>query len=373
MRAGRGKHGTDILLGALGDPGGTVALGPVEWDLLLRVARGSRLLGRLAVCLEEEGLLERLPPRVVEHFRAARVFVDYRQRMARWEINRILKALEGLDVPLVLLKGSAYILAGLPAARGRLLSDVDLMVPSTALERVEETLLASGWEGVKLEEYDQRYYRTWMHELPPLRHPDRGLEVDIHHTISPLTSRLNPNPEKLFSDSIPLQDGRLRVLQPVDMVLHSAVHLFYDGELINGLRDLVDLSDLFGHFGGREAFWETLVRRAFEQDLGRPLFYAMRYTRRLLGTDIPDTAMTAIRSGAPSAAVLQLMDRLVMQAMVPDHPDFPQRRTGVARWLLYVRSHWLRMPPVLLLKHLGRKLAMRWRRRQPLSDTAPQP
>ena len=154
MRAVKGKHGTEILLGALGDPGGTVSLGLVEWDLLLRVARGNRLLGRLAVCLEEEGLLERLPPKVVEHLRAARVFVDYRQRMARWEVNRMLQVLEGLDVPLVLLKGSAYILAGLPAARGRLLSDVDFMVPSTALERVEETLLASGWEGVKLEEYD---------------------------------------------------------------------------------------------------------------------------------------------------------------------------------------------------------------------------
>jgi len=367
MSIGRdpGKQGANILLRALGDPASTISLGVEDWDLLLRLARATRLLGRLAVCIEEQGLLAQVPPRVVDHFSAARVFVDHHQRMARWEISCILKALDGLDVPIALLKGSAYILAGLPPARGRLLSDVDLLVPVALLEQVEKTLLDKGWESVKLEEYDQRYYRTWMHELPPLRHPDRGLEVDIHHTISPLTSRLNPDPEKLLLDSISLADERLRVLQPVDMVLHSAVHLFYDGEFINGLRDLVDLADLFGYFGTRAGFWDELIQRAREQDLQRPLFYALRYVQRLLGTDIPASVLTAIDAVAPPRLILYLMDRLIMWVMVPDHPDFPQYRTAVAQWLLYVRSHWLRMPPGLLLKHLAHKQIIRWKRRKP--------
>ncbi len=359
------KHGAEILLTALRDPEHAAGLGVEAWDLLLRVAWHTRLLGRLAVVMDEMGLTSQLPAEVLDHFAAARVFVSHRQRAARWEINRVLAALRDSEVVLVLLKGSAYILAELPPARGRLLSDVDLLVPAASLDRVEQTLLGSGWESVKLEEYDQRYYRTWMHELPPLRHPERGLEVDIHHTISPLTSRLNPDPEKLFRDSIPLADSRLRVLQPVDMVLHSAVHLFYDGEFINGLRDLVDLTDMFGHFGARSMIWDDLVQRAREQDLQRPLFYAMRYTQRLLGADIPATAMTDIGTGAPPRIILRLMDRLIAWAMIPDHPDFPQRSTAIVKWLLYVRSHWLRMPPGLLLKHLVRKQIMRWKRRKP--------
>ena len=367
------KQGAEILLTALRDPTHAASQGVEAWDLLLRVARRTRLLGRLAVIMDEMGLLPRLPEKVHDHFIAARVYVDQRQQAARWEINRLLAATRESRVPLVLLKGSAYILAGLPPARGRLLSDVDLLLPAASLESVEKTLLGNGWTGVKLEEYDQRYYRTWMHELPPLRHPERGFEVDIHHTISPLTSRLNPDPEKLLRDSIPLADGRLRVLQPVDMVLHSAVHLFYDGEFINGLRDLVDLADLFSHFGARAGFWEKLVQRAREQDLQRPLFYAMRYTQRLLGADIPATAMANIGSGAPLRPVLRLMDRLILLVMVPDHPDFPLRRTALARWLLYVRSHWLRMPPGLLLKHLARKQLMRWKvARKPVSGATVQ-
>ena len=208
-----------------------------------------------------------------------------------------------------------------------------------------------------------------MHALPPLRHPERLIEVDLHHTISPLTSRLSPDPEKLLADSIPLADSRLRVLQPVDMVLHSAVHLFHDGEFINGLRDLVDLADLFQHFGKQAGFWEKLVGRARSQGLLRPLFYAMRYTNRFLAADIPDAAMVATGDGAPQGPVLYLMDNLIEAVMIPEHPDFPRRRHAVAQWLLYVRSHWLRMPPGMLLQHLARKQIMRWKHNKASAGT----
>jgi hypothetical protein len=364
-----GNHGTEILFTALREPGRMTGFGLDEWDLLLRIARRTRLLGRLAVVMDETGEVGQLPARVRNHFTAARVFVSQHQRAARWEINRILAALGGSDMPLVLLKGSAYILAGLPPSRGRLLSDVDLLVPLESLDSFEQILLAHGWESVKLEEYDQRYYRTWMHELPPLRHPERLIEVDIHHTISPLTSRLSPDPERLLADSIPLADSRLRVLQPVDMVLHSAVHLFHDGEFINGLRDLVDLADLFQHFGKHAGFWEELVDRARSQGLLRPLFYTMRYTNRFLAADIPDTAMVATGDGAPTGPVLYLMDNLIGAVMIPEHPDFPRRRRAVAQWLLYVRSHWLRMPPGMLLQHLARKQIMRWKHSKATAGT----
>jgi hypothetical protein len=49
------------------------------------------------------------------------------------------------------------------------------------------------------------------------------------------------------------------------------------------------------------------------------------------------------------------MDRLVALALLPPHPDYPPRARALACWLLYVRSHWLRMPPWLLIRHLLHK------------------
>jgi hypothetical protein len=141
------------------------------------------------------------------------------------------------------------------------------------------------------------------------------------------------------------------------------VHLFHDGEFINGLRDRVDLADLFQHFGKQANFWTKLVDRARSQGLLRPLFYTLRYTKRLLAAELPASALAAADEGAPSGLVLHLMDNLIEAVMIPEHPDFPRHRR-VAQWLLYVRSHWLRMPPLMLLKHLVRKKVMRWRQRK---------
>jgi len=42
------------------------------------------------------------------------------------------------------------------------------------------------------------------------------------------------------------------------------------------------------------------------------------------------------------------------------HPALNEPLTGLARWLIYARAHWLRMPPMLLVRHLGRKAIRGW-------------
>src|SRR5690606_29818819 len=122
---------------------------------------------------------------------------------------------------------------------GRFSSDIDILVDRAELQLAEATLMAAGWEPMKIAAYDQRYYRDWMHELPPLRHGERGTVIDVHHTILPLTSRLKPDAARLVAAARPV-DGVIHVLDAPDMLLHSAVHLFQDGEIRGYLRDLLD-------------------------------------------------------------------------------------------------------------------------------------
>ena len=92
------------------------------------------------------------------------------------------------------------------------------------------------------------------------------------------------------------------------MVLHSAAHLFQDGELNGGLRDLVDLDSLLRHFGSDENFWGGLVSRAQTMDLERPLYYALRYCEQWLGTPVPDTS-TLKRPRTPARAIMDALTR----------------------------------------------------------------
>ncbi len=348
---------TRHVLAGLTRPRELLELRPAEWDELLCRARNTRLLGRIGAALDGLGLLSRVPPKAEEQIRAELTVAADNARVMRFEVNRILRAVRGLNVPVILLKGAAYLLAELPPAPGRLSSDVDIMVPKTTLAAVEAALLRDGYEAAELDPYDQRYYRTWMHELPPFRHRERETVVDVHHTILPESGRLRPSASALTEAAQPLRDG-LSTLAPADMVLHSAAHLFH-GDLDCGLRDLVDLDLLLRHFGRKPGFWEGLVPRAVALTLARPLYYALRYCQALLDLPVPDFAERAAQESEPISPVRWLMDVMTCRAVMPDGWEGPSSRTSRARFLLYVRSHWLRMPPWLLTRHLSRKLLAR--------------
>jgi hypothetical protein len=55
------------------------------------------------------------------------------------------------------------------------------------------------------------------------------------------------------------------------------------------------------------------------------------------------------------------MDSLVPMALFPPHPEDAGGDIHVARWLLYLRAHWVRMPPLMLARHLGYKAYLRWK------------
>jgi hypothetical protein len=350
--------GQNPLLDVFRNPALARGFSVADWNLLLRQAKRERLVARLGYLLEDVGLLCAAPPRVEQTCCAARAYVEFQHGQIALEVGRIARALRGIDAAPVLLKGAAYLKAGLPLSRGRRMSDVDILVPRERIALVEERLLDAGWEPQKLDSYDQRYYREWMHEIPPLRHPEHGIEIDIHHALLPLTARVRPDPTCLRDASMPVGDGAYRVLCPADMVLHSAAHLFYDGAVADGLRDLIDIHQMLAHFGRDEGFWCMLPLRAQRLELTRPLYYALHFGSRLLATPIPaETMANACTNGAPGAVTRHIMDALVERVLVPSLPD--TRGTPLSAWLLYVRSHWLRMPPWLLARHLGRKA---WRR-----------
>ncbi|MEQ6340624.1 MAG: nucleotidyltransferase family protein [Gammaproteobacteria bacterium] len=328
-----------------------------EWDVLLRQARRAGLLGRLAYMVEDHGLWSAIPDSPRQHLRSAAAMADKVGREVRWEVDRIHRALADVVDGVILLKGAAYVMAGLAPARGRIFQDVDILVPRAQLNEVESTLLFHGWAGVYSDRYDQRYYREWMHELPPVRHIERQAILDVHHTILPLTARLRPDADRLRAEAIGIPDHPgLKVLAPADMVLHSAVHLFYDGDFARGLRDLADMDALLRHFGTNTAFWSALLAHSHAHDLVRPLFYALHYCAKVLGTPLPPEFLEKVRAAAnPGASTLRAMDWLLARGLRPDHPTCALPGSRLARQVLYVRSHWLRMPPLPLARHLFHK------------------
>ena len=220
-----------------------------QWELLSREARATNLLSSLAVSLQKHRGGGGVPEKIEVLMNNARRIALSSARSVRWEVQKIHEVLSPANIPFILLKGAAYEMASLPAAEGRLFVDVDIMVRQEDLDRAEMKLIQNGWMATKLNAYDQKYYRTWMHEIPPLRHMSRSTSLDVHHTIIPPTACFKPDVEMLWAsvNELPEFPGTY-TLCPEDMMLHSATHLFHDGDLAGGLRDLVDLDTLLRFF-----------------------------------------------------------------------------------------------------------------------------
>jgi hypothetical protein len=152
------------------------------------------------------------------------------------------------------------------------------------------------------------------------------------------------------------------VLCPEDQIVHAAVHLFQDSDCSERLRDLVDVDGLIRHHAVSDPFWESLLGRVAQHGAGRPFWYSLHYAQALLRTPVPRAALESAARAAPPAPLRQVMDTLVPRVIGPVHPDLRSPASlRLARWLLYVRSHWLRMPPWLLARHLATKSLRRLR------------
>jgi hypothetical protein len=329
----------ETLARALVDPATTSVLDAAGWTGLIAVARAESLIGSLAHRLDGAPM----PDAALAILADARRSAGQAQVQALWEAEMARRALEPLGVPVVLLKGTAYAAAGLAPAPGRTIGDLDILVPRDEIERVEAVLIAAGWEWVKEDAYDDLYYRRWMHELPPLIHRARDRMIDVHHTILPPTARPTPDAAALLEDSVALLGG-LRILSPADMIVHSAAHLFADGDLAGGLRNLWDIDRLLRAFAVAPGFWTALSQRAARHELQPAVSRALRLAQSIYATPVDPTL----------AGPARMSDALYRRRLLARDGWGRERDKGL-RFAFYVRSHWLRMPPAMLARHLWTK------------------
>jgi len=320
-----------LLVRVLRDPAQAGRLDAEGWNRLLAAARAERLIGTLAYRLDDVAVPDS----------ARLVLTDAKRDTARegqqalWEADRAADAMRGLDVKPILLKGTAYVAADLRAGQGRFIGDLDILVPRDAMPAVERALIAAGWEWVKEDPYDDAYYRQWMHELPPMIHVERDRMIDVHHTVLPLTARQTPEAAAMITDAIPIANG-LYILSAEDRIVHSVAHMLADGDMQGGLRNLWDIHCLLP-----DADPAAMEARATRHGLARHVGQARRLAGALYG----------------DGARLTLWDRLVRARLLARN-GWGQESRKLLVFAFYIRSHWLRMPPAMLMRHLWTK----WRK-----------
>ncbi len=338
----------DLIL-ALKTPPAMAAFTSAQWDRVIPQAWAAGLLGRLGALAAQRDLATGLPKPVWHALEAGLSFAARQAVAVRHELGKLDDALAGLGTPVLVLKGAAYVASVSPAAAGRMMSDIDILVPKPAIPDTEAALMLAGWVSSHHDAYDQRFYRQWMHEIPPMQHIRRGTVLDVHHNLLPETARIKTRPDLIIAAALPLPGmACLHVPSEPDLILHSATHLMHEGEWNHGLRDLSDLYAMVSAAADQhDDFWPHLAKRARQLRLERPLYLALTQLQRVFCLNVPALDLPhAHRFGD------RMIHALLTRALSGYHSNCRLPLAAFAAFVLFVRSHWLRMPAHLLIPHL---------------------
>jgi hypothetical protein len=332
------------LIAVLGQPENSLSLSDSEWSSIIRAARQTDLLGQLGAAIYDAMTPETIPQQVKRAIDLELLTARRRGEAALWEI-RVMRRLIPSDIPIIALKGCAYVLAKDKNATGRLYSDIDLLVDAEHLGPVESALISGGWKPSQVSTYDQKYYRNWMHEVPPMEHVRRHTTVDLHHAIIPPISRFAFNPKLLRESAVEISPGLL-VLSPADRCLHSVAHAFLEGVSAKALRDLYDIACLTRQHFATETERNALFSRADQLGLGAILSAALEASQALYGADQERQTPKSVRARFLTLAAQNAIQPTTLLGTVMEQ-------------VLLAHSHWMKMPVEILIPHLARKSWLR--------------
>jgi Uncharacterised nucleotidyltransferase len=196
----------------------------------------------------DEGLDISLPQEGSD-FLAALLCLNRERNQQIWdELRTTVQLLNVVGVEPVLLKGAAYLAAGVYSDLGtRYLVDLDLLVPHPQLDKAFQHLVQNGYLYDKTDQFG--YFR---HHYPPLRRA--AVPVEMHHRLGLGPCQLILSDEEVvkYSSSLELDGMRVRVPSSTHLVTHLVMHSQiqhpYNERIWPPLRVMHDLLRLQNHF-----------------------------------------------------------------------------------------------------------------------------
>lgn len=307
-----------------------------QWGAILPLANHMELLPQLAARWTNLDAFEQLPVAVQDRLRREVQKSDFTRVNMRYEMEQVARLLSDLGTPLVLLKGCAYLLADQAWALGRRTSDVDLLIQESSVDAAAKRLLEHHFEvDDKLSEKDTRYYRRWLHELPPIKHQYRKLEIDLHFRLLPVGDPSTFDASPLIERATAIAGTAYHWLDPVDRVIHAAINLGRTGEFRRAFRDMWDIRKMTEVALAEGDFdWGVLSQRAREIRISGTVARVMLLAQQCIDLPLPEGWCEATTGRPPEKVRGSRLYRLMFVGATPDGRAYRSRRRRAANWML---------------------------------------
>ena len=326
--------------------------------LVLLVLRQQKVLAKYAHLYFAAASAEQLDTKTLRHLRNALRIAEKQKEQVEFEADEITRVLAPVSRFVVFLKGAAYSLNNSVVGEGRIYSDIDILVNKSDLTECEQQLAINGWIGGEINDYDDKYYRKWAHEIPPLTHVHRGTNIDVHHNIIPVVSKDAPQAEILEQYIVRNKSG-IQTLNIDAQFVHCCVHLFRDEDYKTAFRDILDLRYMLMDVNAFHAETKTALAQvmqiaktlSFEYEVGLALYFVKYFFDEKIDDAIIEHAL-AIH---PFRKRIDIT--LFTKVLLPKHPKLEGSQATLKLLAAEFRGHLIKMPLPLLIYHLTMKMS----------------
>jgi hypothetical protein len=291
----------DLLLKLLrGEPVPEVNL--EQWQGIIGLAQKHGVESLLYRQLDTPGWKGRLPAESWQTLRA-----DYMQEASQntWlyhELGTILSAFHQADIPVIPLKGAflAEHIYGNVALRP--MRDVDLMVKTGDLWRVEEILTGMNYLRLRPGKGEDASRHV------EFRHARIGLTVEIHWNLAQEALGLHIDVPGVWKRTRPSASAGVPVaaLSPEDLLLHLSMHAADHGFDL-GLCSICDINETLRHFQS-QMDWACVQGRARSWQATRCAYVALWLARKLLEATIPEGFLDSLKPQASDQPYLDIAE-----------------------------------------------------------------
>jgi Uncharacterised nucleotidyltransferase/Protein of unknown function (DUF5672) len=344
-----------------------VRRGP-NWHVILRGVERWSLAPLVYTSLRQADATGQVPYPVAERLRHL-----YRRQTIHWfdqraVLRETLQRFSESSVPAIVLKGVALATLVYPSPALRPTRKVGLLVRQRDAARAKALLKSMRDAPASLAAAGA--------PAGPDRHPDLGyrsrrrmslLDVRTHILTHRrpggwrLAARMPI--ENFWERARPAQieSAAALVFSPEDLLLHIAVDLAFAGGFVGHARTLCDIGQMCRRYGDA-IDWSQVIAEARAHQTVKPLYYALRWARELVGAAVPSQALAELREGFQQ---VPLEDRLIAagarQAILPDQAAAPI--SSVARLAAHLLKHHRAEDSVTLaFRYLGRVCQSRLQR-----------
>lgn len=298
----------DVLLECLHvsrpiDKNKLAGLSLADWDHLLRLSLEHGVMPLLYARLKAQDARPVVPALVWEQLAAQTKSAATWNLVLQREFNRVVTALAEAGIPVIALKGMH--LASLVYANFSLRSmgDLDLLVPQADAFRAAQILQTLGYQlphDLSMFELDLFLVN---HHLPDLVKKGR-FSVEIHAHVTHPNRTYTVDTQVWWDNAVTAQIAgvTVKVLDPVDLLLHLCIHLSYMHQFKTDLRHYYDLVAVIQFFGDK-LDWTEVIQRAKARCWQRGIFLAFKMAEILFGLELPAEAVNGLSEGIETAPI----------------------------------------------------------------------